>query len=173
MCRAVDKWESWPKVTTGSGNHFTQEKEEKRREERAFGHDARLPERVHVIVKVPLLDRKTMIENTMRRSCQYHKIYKFERFKGNLSKQMWLNREYSRTQLVLGPVSGEARLFHPSYLQQQFAGLCYLSSGPRAAGGYRFHPHRINVLHSSQPFSGLSDEWPDKHCSQSMQFQSH
>lgn len=69
MCRAVDKWESWPKVTTGSGNHFTQEKGEKRREERAFEHDARLPERVHVIVKVPLLDRKTMIENTraMRR----------------------------------------------------------------------------------------------------------
>lgn len=53
-----------------------------------------------------------------------------------------------------------------------FAGLWSLLPGPHAARGYHFHPLGINVLQSSQPFSGLSDEAPDKHYSQSMHFQS-
>lgn len=53
-----------------------------------------------------------------------------------------------------------------------FAGLWSLLPGPHAACGYHFHPLGINVLQSSQPFSGLSDEAPDKHYSQSMHFQS-
>lgn len=66
---------------------------------------------------------------------------------------MWLNREYSRTQLVLGPVSAEARLIHLS-------GLCHFCVICRQVCGTCSRGHGQLVVIA---FTQTGSMWPTHH----------